>query len=87
MNQHWMMDIMVEHFNTDDKGKVWEPTLNDLGYRVWCILKPGVGFVFDGSVYADGFTGLGSRLHFRSYEIAKIATKSLEVHQNRLFNF
>jgi hypothetical protein len=84
MNEHYIMDVMVEHFNTDADGKVWEPTINDLGSRVWFI-KSGVGFVFDLSFDDYDGTSLGSRLHFKNNEIADRAAKSLQYHQNRLF--
>jgi len=87
MNVQWMMDVMVEYFNTDpESGKVWEPKSGDLGYRVWYYDHgPGVGFRFGDSYYDFDLATLGSRLHFKTSKIADDAGKALEKLQNDLF--
>ena len=85
MNTHFVMDVMVEYFNTDPVSrKVWEPTPGNWGYRVWYEYKTGVGFRFRASTCVRDDAGLGSRLHLKDGPTAKIAATALEKYQNEL---
>jgi hypothetical protein len=87
MNVHFVMDVMVEYFNTDPITKeVWEPTYpGNGGHRIWYEYKSGVGFVFYDSNYDNDFAFVGSRLHAKNGVIAKLIGEALTKYQNQLF--
>lgn len=66
----------------------WTPDWTDdseYKYYPWMEYKEGVGFSFDGHVYAFTFSSVGSRLCFKSPELAKYAGEQFQDLYNQLF--
>lgn len=86
-NAYTMLRILAK-----SKRDGWEPDWNDSSqykYYPWFDYEAGVGFVVDGTRYADAYsgTGVGSRLCFPNREMAiEFAKENIELYRIILSN-
>ena len=82
---HYQLMIIAEALNEGWKPD-WE-NHNQYKYWPWFYMQAGVGFSYGGYAYGYTATSVGSRLCFKSWELAKYAGKQFQSSYQDLLNY